>query len=181
MSSNVSTLERQVHSAYERGRMRWALLGAGVLLGLCWAGLAMAARGWPFYVVAMILAALSGFYVWRGGDSGNALVPGLVVSMIPMILSATLLRCGAAGCSLECAQHCATVCAVGAGASGLLAAFLLRRHPRKHRAWLFAVALVPASGLLGCPHIGYGELGGLAVGLLLARLVLFLPSRRTTQ
>jgi hypothetical protein len=64
-----------------------------------------------------------------------------------------------------------TVCATGAAAAGILAAVLMRKHPRKHRAWLFAVALVPASGLLGCPHIGYGQLIGLVVGLLVAKAV----------
>lgn len=179
MSSDLTQLERQMRHAYERGRTYWALLGAGVLFGLSCLGLGIAGRAWPFYLVALTLSVLAGMYIWRGGDSGNALVPGLAVSLIPMLLSATMLTCGSsgAGCSGSCMQHCMGVCAIGSALAGLLAAFLMRKHPRKQRAWLFAVALVPASGLLGCPHIGYGELGGLIAGLLLAKVFLRLPPR----
>lgn len=178
MSADSIRLERKMRIAYERGRFYWALLIASVILALSLVGLGIAAKAWPFYLIAVALSATVGFYIWRGGDSGNALLPGLAVSLIPMLLSATMLNCGA-GCSGACMQHCITVCAVGAAAAGLLAAYLLRNHPRKHRAWLFAVALVPASGLLGCPHIGYGELGGLAAGLLLAKAFASLPFMRS--
>lgn len=178
MSVDSMGLERKMRVAYERGRWHWALLVASVILGLSCVGLGLAARDWPFYLIAVALSATVGLYIWRGGDSGNALLPGLAVSLVPMLLSATMLNCGA-GCSGSCMRHCIAVCAVGAAAAGLLAAYLLRHHPRKHRAWLFAVALVPASGLLGCPHIGYGELGGLAAGLLLAKAFASLPFKRS--
>jgi len=159
--------------------MHWALLGAGLLFSLSSLGLGIAGRSWPFYLVALALSMLAGVYIWRGGDSGNALAPGLAVSLIPMALSATMLNCGAS-CSGSCMQHCISVCAVGSAAAGLMASFLVRKHPRKQRAWLLAIALVPASGLLGCPHIGYGELGGLIAGLLLAQLFMRLPPQTSS-
>lgn len=179
MSSDLTQLEQHVRHAYERGRVHWALLGASLLFGFSSVCLGMAGRSWPFYLVALVLSTLAGVYIWRGGDSGNALVPGLVVSLIPLALSATMLHCGA-DCSGGCMQHCMSVCAVGSAAAGLLAAFLVRKHPRKQRAWLLAIALVPASGLLGCPHIGYGELGGLMAGLLIAKLCMRLPPQTSS-
>lgn len=175
MSSDLTRLERQVRHAYERGRIHVALFVATVLLALSCCGLGMAARDWRYYLIATTLSAVVGVFIWRGGDSGNAVLPGLLVSLIPMLLSATMLDCGP-GCEGSCMRHCMVVCAIGAAAAGLLAAFLMRHHPRRHRAWLFAVALVPASGLLGCPHVGYGELAGLFVGLLAAKALTSAPS-----
>jgi hypothetical protein len=63
--------------------------------------------------------------------------------------------------------------------AGILAAVLMRQHPRRHRAWLFAVALIPATGLLGCPHVGYGQLLGLTLGLLIAKAVVSIVGTRT--
>lgn len=175
MSSNLSQIERSLHRAYEIGRLKWAALGAGVLLAGISAGLAWADRALIFYVVALVLALVAGTQIWRGGDAGNALLPGIAVSLVPMLLAAALLDCTSA-CSGLCMRHCITVCATGAAGAGVLAAILMRKHPRKHRAWLFAVALVPASGLLGCPHVGYGQLAGLVAGLLIAKAVIMIPS-----
>ena len=175
MSSDLSHLERSLHRAYEIGRLKWAVVGAGVLLAVVSAGLALADRGSIFYVIALALALIGGTQIWRGGDAGNALVPGIAVSLVPMLLAAVMLDC-TSECSGLCMRHCMTVCATGAAAAGVLAAILMRKHPRKHRAWLFAVALVPASGLLGCPHVGYGQLAGLVAGLLIAKAVVMIPS-----
>jgi hypothetical protein len=169
MSSNATDLEHVVIRAYERGRVRWATLGGCLLLGASIVGLLCADRGPIFYGIGAGLALMTGLYIWRGGDAGNALLPGLVAGLVPLVLSATMLDCRAE-CSGLCMRHCMLVCAVGATGAGLLATLLTRNHPRRWRAWLFAVALVPASGLLGCPHVGYGQLGGLLLGLLLSRL-----------
>ena len=169
MSSDVNQIERRVHRAYERGRLRWALVGAAIVLGVSVIGLLTAERTSIFYVIAGALSLLSGVYIWRGGDAGNALLPGLAAGLAPLVLSAVLLDCRSE-CSGICMRHCILVCAAGATAAGLIASFLTRRHPRRWKAWLFAVALVPASGLLGCPHVGYGQLGGLLLGLLVSRV-----------
>lgn len=170
MSSDLTQIERRMLRAYEFGRLKWAARVAAVLLLLTATGLLIAGRSLEFYGIGAVLALTAGVYIWRGGDLGNALMPGLAVSMVPLVLSAILLDC-TTECSGLCMRHCMTVCATGAAAAGILAAVLMRKHPRKHRAWLFAVALVPASGLLGCPHIGYGQLIGLVVGLLVAKAV----------
>lgn len=178
MSSDLSQLERSVHGAYERGRLKGALYGAALLLLVCAVGLVATGRGLAFHVIAMGLATLVGIYIWRGGDWGNALLPGLAAGLVPLLLSSLLLDCRAE-CSGLCIRHCMTVCAVGATMAGILAAVLMRHHPRRHRAWLFAVALVPATGLLGCPHVGYGQLLGLTLGLVIAKAVVSIAGMRT--
>ncbi|MGC4063822.1 MAG: hypothetical protein QM784_04120 [Polyangiaceae bacterium] len=168
MSHDLQQLERSVHRAYELGRVRRATVGTLALLVTIVVGLFLADRALVFYAIAIALASLVGLYMWRGGDAGNALLPGLAAGVVPLILSAVLLDCQGE-CSALCMRHCMLVCAVGATVAGLLASFLVRHHPRRWKAWLFAVALVPASGLLGCPHVGYGQLGGLILGLFIAR------------
>ncbi|HEY5962137.1 MAG TPA: hypothetical protein VIV60_36525 [Polyangiaceae bacterium] len=169
MSSDITELQRLALRAYERGRVKWATLGGFLLLIASVVGLISAGRAPVFFVIAGGLALMAGIYIWRGGDAGNALLPGLAAGLLPLVLSAVLLDCRAE-CSGICMRHCMLVCAVGATAAGLLAAFLTRHHPRRWKAWLFAVALVPASGLLGCPHVGYGQVCGLLVGLFVSRL-----------
>jgi hypothetical protein len=169
MSNDITELERLALRAYERGRVKWALLGGFLLLLASGAGLLSAGRAPIFFVIAGGLALTAGIYIWRGGDAGNALLPGLGAGLLPLLLSAVVLNCRAE-CSGICMRHCMLVCAVGAAAAGLFASFLTRHHPRRWKAWLFAIALVPASGLLGCPHVGYGQVCGLLVGLLVSRL-----------
>jgi hypothetical protein len=177
MPSDLSQVERAILRAYERGRIKWAARIAAPLFALVAIGLMAAGRSLEFYVIALLLAITAGVYSWRGGDAGNALVPGLAAGMVPLVLSAIMLDCSAE-CSDLCMRHCVTVCASGAAIAGLLAAVLTRNHPRRSRAWVFAVALVPASGLLGCPHVGYGQLIGLVVGLLAAKAVVYAVDRR---
>lgn len=172
MPSDSNQIERAMLRAYERGRIKWAARVAGPLFAVAAIGLMAAGRSMEFYVIALMLAIAAGVYIWRGGDAGNALFPGLAAGMVPLALSAIMLDC-TAECSGLCMRHCMAVCASGAAVAGLLAAVLTRNHPRRHRAWLFAVALVPASGLLGCPHVGYGQLIGLVVGLLAAKAMVY--------
>jgi len=181
MSNRVILLERNAQRAYERGRLKWAAMGAMFLLTACVLGLLVAGRSPAFYAVAAVLAAFGGAYAWRGGDAGNALLPGLIAGLVPMVLSASLLDCRVE-CSGLCMHHCMTVCGIGAAIGGVAAAVLMRQHPRRHRAWLFAVALIPAVGLLGCPHVGYGQLAGLLIGLAAARAILgVIPSSRSSS
>ncbi|MGC4068936.1 MAG: hypothetical protein QM784_30685 [Polyangiaceae bacterium] len=169
MSSDAS-LERVASRAYERGRLRLALVGGVVVIALASVSLHFTESSLAHYAVAAGLSVLVGIYLWRGGDAGNALLPGLLGGLAPLVISAVLLECRSE-CSGLCMQHCFFVCAGGATIAGLLAAYLTRSHPRRGKAWALAVALVPLAGLLGCPHVGYGQLAGLGLGLALSRVV----------
>jgi hypothetical protein len=169
MSSDAS-LERLVSRAYERGRFRLALGAFAVMLIAASVALQFSQGSVSHYVVAAGVSVLVGIYLWRGGDAGNALLPGLAGGVVPLVLSAVLLECRSE-CFGLCMQHCFFVCAGGATIAGVLAAYLTRGHPRRAKAWVLAVALVPLVGLLGCPHVGYGQLVGLGLGLAVSRVL----------
>lgn len=165
MKTDLSAIERRLARAYERGRVRSALLVALPLaaLPLCsvWAGTS-AALG---CVAGALLVASSFVFLWRGRLAGRAVVPGVIAGSIPMAC-ALIARTGGHLCTEHmCLSLCIPACFGGGVAAGLLIARWARRSPRRWTAAALAGSLAAVVGSLGCSCAGYTGVMSLLVGM----------------
>ena len=159
--------------AYELGRVRMGLRRAALALPLAALPLhqcVLSGRVAEALVGMMGLAALVGLFAWRGEGFARGVTPGLLAGigplLLPLLASWTGLLCSATVCGVLPA---ATV-AGGALGGLLLAGRALGGAPRGASYWFAATAVTATLGAVGCLHVGFAGLGGMALGLLAGSL-----------
>jgi hypothetical protein len=178
MEFSDAELEARARSAFERGRIRFALSRTALLIP-CAALLPLlaveptsaAAAAGVFLVAAFGL-------LYRGGASGRAILPGLVAGGIAFVLP-SLPRCVSGICP---AGLCATLCVGGAVTGGFLAGLLLafraRRLPEDRDVFLWSAAAIALPlGISGCLVAGSVGLVGMASGFLAGTSPILVPQR----
>jgi hypothetical protein len=179
-SVDLQALERRARAAYERGRLRHALVGAWPVLALAALALGLGGRAWAVGMVAAMLLVVVVAFLHRGGAAARAVVPGLLGGSPPMLAWLLSCRvphgCAGPGCTDRCMLVCFTAALLGA-------AFLARRCQTmadgRREALLAGGAVAALVGGMGCIVLGAVGLSGLALGLLVIAVpVLFLPAPR---
>jgi hypothetical protein len=159
-------LAARARSAYERGRLRWALGRAAVAAALS----AVALIGCPSHTAPAACAAALGVLLaaclWRGGAWAHGARLGFAAGLAPCLLPAAARAAHACNGSICLALP--AICVGGGVMAGLLLGWLGPRQ-RGHgdrRFWLAAASVVLLAGATGCLAAGLAGLGGMALGLL---------------
>jgi hypothetical protein len=165
-------------AAYERGRLKRAAPFAAAPVAI--AALAVAGGAEIALAVPLLctLAVAVLFFAWRGQGLERAIAPGLVVGATPLI---PVAFAGSHVCTgAVCMSLCGPLCLIGGAAAGLWAGRrLARAHQQQALTILGAFALIALTAPLSCLPLGFGGLGGLAVGLAAGGLPAFVHARLT--
>ncbi|HXO19530.1 MAG TPA: hypothetical protein VOA87_06350 [Thermoanaerobaculia bacterium] len=158
------TLADRARSAYEAGRLRWALMRTVAALAIAAVALlGCPAPGGPA-VCAAALGAFLATCLWRGGSWARGARLGFLAGLAPCLLPATV-RALHVSCASLC-PHLPSVCLAAGVAAGLLVAWRGLRVHADRRFWLAAAGAAVLAGAVGCLTAGLAGLGGMALGLL---------------
>jgi len=166
MSTPEARLEARARRAYERGRLRSAVVRALPLVPL----VALATVGCPERLEVMLcgaaLLATAIGLLWRGQDYGAGVGPGVAAGLLPLLLP-VVTRVTGHLCTTGSCYVLPVVCALGGLAGGVLLG-VLAPAPRAGRRVAFVVACVVAAltGAVGC--LLYGLVGLVVMGAGLA-------------
>lgn len=159
---------RRVRAAYERGRMRAALVRGLPAIAVVVAAALLLGGEWVRVWSAAGVAAAAWFLLWRGQAFGAGVFPGVAAGIVPLVTS-TVMAAGGHSCTMgggcECSTACIVACSVAGSASGFLLAVVLRRQPT---AALTGAVVAIGVGLIGCAPLGFSSAAGMALGALAA-------------
>lgn len=155
-------LQRRARRAYERGRLRRALLGASPLLGVLGIAAALSHRPTSALGFGVAATAAAVLMLWYGRAPQKAVLPGIAAGLVPLALAlgANYVHV----CSGGCSTLCLPACALGGVAAGVAVASVGSRRRAGLGFWLSASALTLCIGAMGCSCIGYAGVIGLAAG-----------------
>jgi hypothetical protein len=170
-------LLRRVHSAYERGRLRRALWTSSVVVPMVVASFGGCGRASTSVGIGAVLAVLVSYLVWRGGDAGEAVRPGLVAGLaslaFPLVACRAMENAGIEG-TLPLAA-----CVVGGLASGAIVTRHATRRAGNRTVFAFAGgAIASLTGSLGCVSAGAGGIAAMIVGVLVVTPLAFARATR---
>jgi len=168
MSTLEARLEARARRAYERGRLRSAVVRALPLVPLV--AVATVGCAAPREIILcgiVLLVAVTGL-LWRGQDFAAGVGPGVAAGLLPLLLP-VITRLTGHFCTTQSCYVLPVVCALGGLVGGVLLG-VMAPAPRAGRRTAFVVACVVAAltGAVGC--LLYGLVGlvvmgaGLAVG-----------------
>ena len=182
----------EARRAYERGRVAKAMRTSLLVLPMILVSFGCCGNRSASIAFAGVLVALVASLVWRGGDVGRAVVPGLAAGAVP--LGIALLACPACDRVGVSGTWPMAICVVGGVLSGAMVARFAARaspdashatsdqpaHARARRATFLvtAGAVAALAGSLGCVVMGAGGVAAMAAGLALIAVPFgLLPAR----
>jgi len=165
--STEQGLRDRARRAYEWGRLRAALGTALWVAPMAVVSTLVCGRPEVTAPVAIALSALVTYLLWRGGDLGRGVRPGLLAGLAPLLLPLGTRASGHVCLGGICVLL-PTVCVVGGLLSGLLVALaIFRGLPLRLRVMLPAFAVAGLAGSLGCLLMGLAGVTGMAAGMAL--------------
>ncbi len=164
LSDPQRVLERATR-AYEWSRARRAAVLAAPLVGLVGLALGCGARLSTTQFVGPLLLVASWFFLWRGESLARAVLPGTIAGVIPLTCALVARSWGHVCTGTQCVSVCVPACTLGGAAAGFVIARAARNSRSRVRFVVGATILAGFVGSLGCSCVGFGGLGGLALGL----------------
>jgi len=161
-----NTLLASARRAYEFGRLKRGLALSGLLAALALVTVLGAERRGLAVLGGIGLAALALILRWRGRAWGRALMPGLIMGLLPFL--APIVFGGGPGSCHDgcCTPLCATACTVAGALSGAFLGLLARGSLWDRLTFGVGGAGVAwLVGLVGCGWTGTGHFAGMALGL----------------
>jgi hypothetical protein len=159
-------LFRRARWAYERARILRALGTSSLAVPMVVASFGGCGRPSMSVLIGTALAALAGFLVWRGGDAGQAVMPGFVAGLVSLLFplaACRALESAGIGGALPIAS-----CVIGGLASGAIVTMFATRANGERGPFVLAGGAVAAlGGSLGCLGTGAGGVIGMLVGVIL--------------
>jgi hypothetical protein len=149
--------------AYERARLKRALLGVTPLALIVVVALCFASRPTSTMAFALAALALGIVMLWYGREPKRAFLLGAAAGIVPLVLVTMANHihvCGPSGCETWCFQACCT----GGVSAGLLVAYRGHQSGAGVTYWLSASSLALLVGAMGCSCIGVAGLVGLVLG-----------------
>lgn len=178
----MTDLEHAARRAYENGRrvraaeLSLPLLAVGVLAVVTGTKVATAVS------VSLALTTLAFAFLVRGQSLGRAVLPGLLLGLVPFGCAHAAQHVPASFGHLCTGSQCVSWCIPMCSAGGLIAGALIGRLARRASSpGLFALgagSLAVLTGSLGCACVGVSGVVGAALGLSTGLLPSLLLSRR---
>jgi hypothetical protein len=173
---NDDNLRQRARRAYELGRLWRALWPALVVPPMAALSLGSCGRPAVTLTAASLLLLSTVALSWRGEALGDAVAPGLLSGIAPLLMPLVLCR-GMHPCQMGfCWSAAAPFCVLGGLVAGVAVGLRSARAPL---ATLAATALVAAlTGALGCLLGGAAGLSGMAIGLVAGAAPVVMHARR---
>lgn len=157
----------RISRAFEAARARTALVGAlPAFLYMLAAGALGADRSTMLLGAGMFTFAAFGVFIGHPYARGVGL--GLVLGAIPFTVASYAQSAGHMCLDGACVAVCMPACTAAGIATGLLGSWLLVRARGGVASFVSLATIVSLAGAMGCHCIGYGSIGGLIAGLLVA-------------
>jgi hypothetical protein len=173
-----SELSDRARWAYERARMRSALVDALALTPLVLLALFRCQHLTPTCLASVALLGLTAGFRYRGGIWGRSVVPALISALpallIPPLLPASMVACVAGHAFPPCLFICPLA---GLFAGALLGTWSARQGPERDKALVAGTAILLACGTLGCGVFGITGVAGLLVGAVASTPIAILALR----
>jgi hypothetical protein len=163
VSTELALVQRRARVAYERGRLRLALLGVLPVALVMLVAVVFGHRPTSALGFGCATAALGAAMLWYGRDPQRAVLPGIAAGLVPMLLALCANRWHACGVD-GCVSYCVPACTVGGIVAGLAVAAVGNRRRAGGWFWVSASALAVLTGSMGCSCVGYSGLAGLGLG-----------------
>jgi hypothetical protein len=157
--------QRRLRMRYEKRRVALALLGAipcliVLLIAVRYSSRTSSTIG--FGVCAFFVSALM---LWRGVDAQRAVLPAIIVGLLPLTLSLCANQVHTCAMGGGCmSPYCMPACASGGFVAGAVMAWLGHRRRSGGWYWLSATLITTSMGAMGCSCIGYSGVMGLGLG-----------------
>lgn len=162
--TDLHRLRAEARAAYERGRVRLAVLAGALAIGPT----ALALSTWPDQLVTLPLFALAfvaiAVAVWRGGELGRGAIAGVIGGSVPVIAMVIASHVSHVCHGGFCLAICVPICAL---AGMLTGGFLAWRGARAGAArfWTAAGGVGSSIAAMACVPMGLGATIGLLMGL----------------
>ena len=173
MDLNVD-LKARARRAYERGRLRRALLPAAAIPPIASLAFVQCAQPFPSIACSVALGLLVAAMLYRGQDWGRGARAGLLAGLAPFGLPPLIEALG----SPALCELLPWFCAAGGAAAGLV--LVSRRRIRLENPpayWITAALVTLLAGTVGCWIAGVAGLAGLAAGLAVGAAPVLVPVR----
>ena len=157
--------------SYETARALRALPWAAFLGIFASLSMVLGTRPEAALLLAAAIAAFSWFSLWRGLSLGQAVLPGVLVGVIPFACAFAARSAGHVCTGTSCVSLCIPACSAGGVIAGLLIARSSRTiaSSRDRRLYIVGAGLCSTLvGALGCSCVGYSGVLGLALGTMVA-------------
>jgi hypothetical protein len=163
-STDLDRLERRTRWAYERARLRRAVLGFApvllvVLVAVCLGQhpLRTVGSGCGMFLLGVVI-------LWYGRDLRRAVLPGLLAGFVPLASALIAARVGHVCLDGQCTSLCLPACTLGGLVAGTLVGWWGERQRGGPWLWAAVSGMALFTGGMGCVCIGGAGLVGLGVG-----------------
>jgi len=155
---------RSASAAYERGRMRSAIVSALPLIVVPLASFAIGQRLVSTIVLGAMLLLLGVLLLWRGQELSRGLATGLKAGLVPLVLAHGASLYGHVCTPAGCTSLCLPACALGGVTAGLIVALAAARSVAPVRVLGSGVATAWLVGAFGCSCVGFSGITGMLLG-----------------
>ena len=172
--ASPSDLKQRARAAYERGRVRHALVAALPCVAIA-AIAGLIDREWSLALsVGALLFSAAFLAYFRGRHFGRAVLPGVAAGVIPFLAIHVARASGHLCTGTSCISLCIPACVVSGVVAGLLIARVSRRSGAPLGSWAAGGVIAALTGALGCACIGVLGVVGLVVGIVVGSAPLVL-------
>lgn len=164
MLLDLVSLREHARSAYERARVRRALVGASPVVLVAGIAAVFSTRLLLTCGLGLTVAVAGVVLLWRGGGLERVVLPGVLAGLVPLTASLCATRYGHACFGGACMQVCLASSALGGVGAGLLLSRWrsVRETPRR---LMLAAGLVLLTGAMGTSCVGLNGVLALSLGL----------------
>jgi len=172
-------LARAAQEAYARGRLRWALQVAVVIVPLVAISLYLAPNPWVNLGAGVLLLCAAGWLRFRGMGLQSAVELGMIGGAAAYIMPLMTAATGAGCCAVACWTHCLASCMAGGLVAGGFIGLRGMRLNTTSREFIGGAAVVAGlCGSLGCAPFGIIGTVAMAAGIALTSTVIVTAGHR---
>jgi hypothetical protein len=179
MASIESARKARARRSYEWGRLRFALRRSWIVLPMTMLSLLLCEQPTTTLVAGALLLACTIGLLWRGQACGRAVLPGLLVGLVPLLLPVVLRTSGHCCVGTACLSNCFLACIGGGALAGGALGVLSSSEKEARGRFLAAAALVTVlAGTLGCAVMGAAGVAGMIAGVVASSMPVAVLARQ---
>lgn len=164
--TDVERLERRLRGAYERARLRSAVLGFAPMVLLVALASLVGHRGVWVLGLGAVLFGVGVLALWYGREPGRGVLPGALGGSLAAVLALCASQMTFLCTGQACLSWCIPACSASGAIAGGIVAFGGLRQQRGVGYWISATSITLLAGALGCSCMGYAGVGALAAGMI---------------
>jgi len=151
-------------AAYERGRLKWAVISALPMAVIPLASFAVGQRLGSSMALGAVLLIACAVMLWRGQALSVGLSAGLKAGLVPLVLSHAANLYGHVCTPAGCTSLCVPACALGGVTAGVIVALAAARSVAPLKVLGAGAATACLVGAFGCSCVGFSGVAGMLLG-----------------